>query len=329
MSRTTESKDQPFILPDSQATAAWFGGAIEAGGTVSIGVSSYWKSGARRVKTQPHIEIHSHDQLMLRRLYEVYGGSIKDLFWGKGGYTAAEIVASTLPYTVARREHALAMQNWLNAENIDEKVRIAGELKGRAWQEDSEPESYAELLRNPAFVAGIFDSRGYMQVRTAHTDRDKEDHAQYVHVGSKNIGLLKALESHFGGVVKVVKPAGTIINTGDTSFETQVDTIAWEVLSSKALNFLQFVGPYLQSQLPEGWDYQRSVINEQRTQVLIERILARIRMELDQFEAGDVDRVSTNASLAEAFGIHKSTVSGYLSTRLTREEKRKRRGWAL
>ncbi len=322
----SEYSPRSSFFSDSQSTAAWFGGVLEAGATASIGVAQYFdhRSGVLRTKTQPYIEIHSHDQSLLRRLLEVYGGHTKQRFWNKGGYTAAEIVASTLPFTVARREHAIAMQNWLNAESLADKIAIAHDLRGKTWQQNTEPESYAELLKNPAFIAGIFDSRGYMYIRTANSKSDKAGHAQYVQVGSKNLGLLRALESSFGGRAKVTVPAGTAIDIRDTVVETQVDTHIWRALSSEAVNFLRFASPYLQTALPEGWDFQRSVVKQQNTQQLAESITGQVRNELERLKAGEADEISTDAMLAESFGVHKATVGRYLRRLLTPKEKKAR-----
>lgn len=314
------------IFSDDQILAAWFGGILEVGATATIGVSEYFdkKSEVFRTKTLPYIEMHSHDRTMLSKLHETYGGQLKPRFWGKGGYIAAEIVAATLPSTVARTEHALAMQNWLNAEHLDEKIAIARDLKGRSWQQDSEPESYASMLKNPAFVAGVFDSRGYMGIRTARTHSTSEDHAQYVHVGSKNIGLLEALRAHFGGRVRVTSPAGSVTEYRERVIETYVDTTAWEVLSSEAINFLRFAYPYLQTTLPEDWELQKSVEKRKMSQQLAERLAEQVRRELAQLEANAIDALSTDAMLADSFGVHKATVGRYLRRMLTREEKKTR-----
>lgn len=304
------------LFSTPQETSAWFGGVLEAGAITGIGVSQYTdKRGTMRVKTQPYIEIHSTNNQMLNRLHAVYGGTRKPRFWNKGGQVAAEIVATTDPFTVARQEHGLAMQNWLNAESIDEKVEIARDLKGRRWQQKGSISSYMDLLASSAFVAGVLDSRAYIATRPS-----RHYHTLSIQLASKNIALLNALESRFGGRTRITEPAGTIVNHGDVVFETKTDTHVWEAIGSEAIGIVKFASNYLLSSLPEEWSYQRMPERQEEVQQLTERVAKHIRMELQLLSAGEIPQLSTDATLSETFGIDKVRISKYLKQALTPDE---------
>lgn len=310
---------QLFI--DSQATVTWFAGTLEVGAIATIGVSQYRdQRGILRDKTQPYIEIHSTSQPMLDRLYAVYGGMRRSRFWNKGGQVAAEIVASTLPSTVARQEHALAMQNWLNAETIEEKIVIARDLQAQpAWQQRGDEEAYQDLLTNPTFVAGVLDCRAYIGLRPS-----KNYHTLYIQITSKNLALLNSLESKFGGWTRMTEPAGIEVHHGDVVFATQIDTHVWEAVGSEAIELVTFASPFLQTSPPEGWGYQRAIERQEEVQQLAERIAEQARREMEQLRAGEIPKLSTDPVLAEMFGIYQRTLSQYLRRILTPAERKAR-----
>ena len=304
------------LFSDPQATAAWFGGVLETGAITSIGVAQYRDArGILRDKTQPFVEIHTTSQVMLDRLHTVYGGMRKPRFWNKGGQVAAEIVASTFPFIVARREHALAMQNWLNSDGIEEKIAIARGIQGIVWQQEGEIEAYQALLTNPAFVAGILDSRGYLAIRPA-----KYYHTLYMQTTSKNLALLNSLQVTFGGRTRMTEHAGTKVNHGSVAFETQVDTHVWEAVGSEAISLVRFASPFLLTHPPEGWDYQRAIEKQGEERELARKIAEQARRELALVQTGELLQLNTNAGLATMFGIGRVRVSQYLEETLTPEE---------
>jgi len=311
----------PELFPDQKDTASWFGGVLEAGATASIGVSnSTDKSGHQRIKTLPYVEIHTSSQPMLDRLHRTYGGMRKPKFWSKGGKLAAELVGATFPFTIGRQEHALAMKNWLLAENLDEQIAIARDLKGREWQQTGDLLAYRELVKNPAFVAGALDSRAYIATRNL-----QNDHTLTIHMGSKNIPLLNALRSIFGGQIRIAKPAGTQVKHGDNIFQTKVDTFSWVLLGSEAIELCKFVADFVQTPLPERWDFKRSVeLHVERIQ-FAQTVAKKAMMELQQVQAGELGKPSSDEELAANFGKNIKTIKSLLEKVLTPAEQKIRR----
>lgn len=310
------------LFQDTETTEAWFAGVLEIGAISGVQVAEYTdKKGFERRMTQPYIEIHSGSQEMLNRLYTVYGGMRKPRFWRKGGRVAAEIVASTDSYVVARKEYSIGMKNWLDEEDIEGKISVAREIQGLGWQEKGETGSYESLLRNPAFVAGVLDSRGYIAIRTSNNF-----HTLYIQVNSKNKTLLDALELSFGGKVKIMDKEGTKVGRGTVVFQVLSDTHSWEVRGSKAINIAQFCREFLQTPLPEGWNYQRLVEREEEKRGLAKRIARQVRRELKWKKKGKISRISPNSILRKQFGVGFNIISQALRQELTPEEKKARRG---
>lgn len=309
-------KNAQSFLPKSQATSAWFAGVLEAGAIAGISVTEYNdKRGFLRRKTQPYLEIHSTYPPMLERLQSIYGGMRKPRFWNKGGRVAAEIVAETLPFTVARQDYVLAMGNWLNAENVDEQIAIARDLEGRGWQQRGNPHDYQELVTNPAFLAGILDSRATMYQRSAG-----RYHTLAVQIPSKNVALLEQLRDNYGGSIRVTDPAGTTIDHGAVSFKTRVDSHVWDILHTSAIDLVRYAQQFIQTPPPEGWDYQRGLEKAEEEQQLAQKIAEHARAEIVQLRTGELGQLSTNAGLAAMFKIGSVRISRYLEDILTPEE---------
>lgn len=322
---TVRSRGEPIkgpeMFPDLNTTTTWFGGILEIGAITSISVAQFTdKNGFLRLKTQPYIEIHSGSTQMVEKLYATYGGMRKPRYWYKGGRVAAEIVAATYPYTVARQEHALAMQNWLNAENIKEQIAIARDLQGREWQQLANPAAYEVLLTNPAFVAGVLDSRAYIATRPS-----RYHHILYMNTASKNLALLTALQSKFGGHTRVTDPAGTEVDHGNIVFETKGDSNVWKVLGSEAIEVVRFASKFIQTPLPKDWDYQRSVEIEEENALLAEELARHVRSELQLLQAGKIPQLSTDSVLGDMFTIDHRRVARYLGELLSPDEQTERR----
>lgn len=309
------------LFANSNVTSAWFAGAIEIGAIIGIESSQYTdKRGFFRTKTQPYIEIHSTSAQMLDRLHSVYGGMRKPRFWNKGGQVAADIVASTENFTVARQEHVLAMKNWLDAESIEEKVDIAADLKETEWQKKGDTAKYKSLLENPAFTAGVLDSRGYVALRPS-----KNFHTLYIQVTSKNKALLDALESSFGGKVRITEEAGTQVGNGAVVFQTQTDTHAWDIVGSRAIDLAQFASKFLQTPPPQDWNYQRIVERQEESKQLAKKVTEKARKEFQLLQSGEISQLSTDPVLGKAFHIGQRRVAHFLKQELTPDEQKKRR----
>lgn len=308
------------VFSDAETTALWFAGITEPGTSVTIGVTQYWdrQSQVTRLKTLPALSVHTTSPQMLDRLYDTYGGERKSRLWRKSGAVAAEIVAATLPYAVARRDHAAAMQLWLQATSVEEQIEIAREIQYTEWQQKANPEDYKELLENPPFVAGVLDSRAYIDTR-----RSKNFHNLYIQTTSKNVALLHALQEKFGGRVRITDEASTKVDHGTVVFETKVDSYVWEILGSQAIHAVRFCQQFLQSELPAGWDYQRAVEEQQEIAELRDTVIGYIRWEMAEYLLGNLDAISTRQQLKERFGIGGSFMERFLNE-LTKEERKKR-----
>lgn len=311
-----ETRQSAELFPDPQQTAAWFAGVLEVGATSGIGVAQYTnKGGHLRIQTLPYLEIHSTYPPMLDKLQMIYGGMKKPKFWCKSGKVAAEIISETYDFTVARQDHALAMINWLNAETAEEEIKIAHDIENRGWQQRGTQEAYQSLISNPAFVAGVLDSRASLYSTPASHHQTLK-----VQVSSKNVALLSELKSNFGGYVRITEPAGTVIKHGDISFETQADSWAWDLQGSQAINLIAFTHDFMQTPAPENWAYKRLEERQVEEMILAERIKDHVRSELEKVKTGEIPRITNDPALAKIFSIDKKRVSRYLRQTLTASE---------
>ncbi len=305
----------PLFPDEEQSTAAWFAGALEVGAIAQIAVAQYTdKRGILRTKTQPSVDIYLRHYPALQKLHGAYGGMLKPRYWAKGGKVAAEVVASTLPFAVARREYALAMQNWLNAEDVEEQIRIARSIQGLEWQKMGQPEKYAQLVENPAFIAGILDKRGSLYMTPARNYQTLD-----IYVGTKNLAILQALQAKYGGAEpRIQDPAGSVSKHLD--FETLEDSYGWGITGIAAINLVRFSQPYLLVPPPEKWEYQRGVEKAAEELQLAQRVVEFARDEMKQYQNGDIPKVSNNTMIAARFGIGSQRVSEFLDGLLTPEE---------
>ena len=306
-------KQSPEVFRHPHTTAAWFAGVLEVGATASFSITEHRaKNGTIYPKTLPTVEIRTADEQMRQKLYDAYGGTNRPRYWSKAGRVAAEIIASTYPYAVARKEHAAAATMWLEAETVNEQIMIVQEILGSRWQQRGDEDEYRKLLENPAFVAGLLDSRGYIAIRTGNGY-----HQLYIQTTSKNVHLLNSLEESFGGRVRVTEPENTDVDHGKVVFVTTADTYVWDALGPNAINVVTFAAPYLQTKLPDNWEYRRSVERDQEDLQLAHNIAEYIKRELGLVQAGELARASSSPVLQAHFQISKKRLVRLLNMVMT------------
>jgi len=289
---------------DNSSTPRWFSGALEIGGQSSFDIKRD-KRGILR--SYPFMAFSDTDNpSFLQDLRKRFGGHISPsrlTLWRIHGYEAAEIGASTEPYTVIRHEAALAMENWLDAD-MEERVRIAQDLKNGSLSE-ADYKRYQELTIDPAFMAGAIDNRGPIA---------PQHHNSYESTGVKlksvNKPLLDAIQTNHGGSLQVQTKAGSLIRAvPGHEYTTKRDSYVLVLKSAQARALISFALPYLKTPPFEGWDELLIDRIREGRKTETDNICIFVQDELAKFKVGETLDLSTNAQLADLFGLsHRTTM---------------------
>ena len=186
--------------------APLLGGMFETAGTMLINVNRIRKQlpSGERIYTyaSPILRYKDNRAAKVRRFKDIFGGSFRpdgrynSYQWTVLGDDAVELAIAMEPFAPSRSEVINAFRNWQNEGDHDERLSIAGEVKGEAKQIQPK-EVYAALLENDAFLAGIFEARGFLT-----TGRDGK---RILAINTTNANLRKAIQEEFGGALTTKK----------------------------------------------------------------------------------------------------------------------------
>lgn len=247
-----------FLMPPLQEQAEairtssirWLAGALEAGGTIGIGIS---RDKRGYVYANPLVALNDTNEAFIASLQHEYGGSHKlhgnSWHWRLSGHKAAEIVAATEPYVVSRIEMALAMKSWLQAD-AEERIKIAKEMIGfDRYQQEFSAEDYHSQIEDPLFVAGILDNRGLIFPHT-----NKGHIYLNIDVQTVNEDLLDALQKRYGGSIRLRAAAGSKSNISDRTYEIKRNSYEWHLTGVSARELIQLILPFLRIPPYDGWN---------------------------------------------------------------------------
>lgn len=286
----------------------WLAGALEAGGMVTFRIQRYPRRG--HAEAYPLISLNETRESFMDALCEQFGGHKRQegnaFRWTLFGYKAAELVIAMEPYTSSRKEMVMAVKNWLDS-TTEERVQIAEEMKVHDRHQDGSLDEYGKLLDNPRFTAGILDNRA--NVYPSHESR-----RPVVAISSKNHNLLLALQQRYSGVIGIHSKAGTKMSVGEKTGVTKRDANLLTIAGTKARELVEYTLPYLRIPPYEEWDRKIvDEIKETRTQQTDSLILF-IRDELERFQEGELQRLSTKEEIAEKFEISPRLVKRRLAS---------------
>lgn len=308
---------------DPTASARWFAGALEPGGTLAFGIQRR-KTG--HVAAYPFIEFRESNEQFIDLMQAEYEGSRmrigNSLSWRLNGYKAAEIAADLEPYAVSRREMVVAVQNWLQADT-PERVEIAESMKGRDRLQDVSKEDYGRIVGDAIFMAGVIDNKG-----TIYPNSDGEHTTARIEVRSRNRPLLDAIQERFGGSITIVTEAGTPVGIMP-NYVTKRDSYAWSAASAEARQLIGFTQRNLKISPYADWDRLDIEGIRQARQEEEKEVIQYVQEEIERFKRGEIGRILTTQELADKFGLsHKTAkrrVSG-LVTEIRKEREQILRG---
>lgn len=307
--------EQNQIMPSSEkqeidptASARWFAGALEVGGTVGLSIHG---GKGKYLSASPFIIFVDSNEQFNQSLKQEFGGSIppsNPREWRLSGYKAAEIIADLEPYVVSRQEIVLAVQNWLNSDTA-ERIDLAQQMKGYDRYQVGSVEEYERIVSDPVFVAGVLDNRGNIYPSSA-----KGSISPRVAVQSRNKAVLDALQKQFGGTVVVTLEPGTKRLLGDKVIEAKRTSYQWETASAQARNLIQVTSDYLKLPPYEGWDKRQIEVAQQERVNQATQVNNFIIEEIDKYKRGEISTLSTAEELATKFSLSHRTAKRRLAT---------------
>lgn len=190
---------------------AFLGGMFEISGNMTLesGFLNKTLAGGQVVEyfyTRPVVSYNDTRSGKIERLIEVFGGaSLKDnksnsFMWFVKSKKAVELATQMSPYAPSRTRMITAFQEWLNSDDMAEKLQIADVARRGATQTNAgmTQDNYSALVRNPEFMAGVVDARGALDIR--------EGNPRYLIITSMNGALLEAIKAAYSGGITEATP---------------------------------------------------------------------------------------------------------------------------
>ncbi len=224
---------------DESVRLLWLAGALEIGGTITFSIQN------KDQLAYPIVIFNDSNEEFIRYLKRnVNAGSIPSSNRSQlrlTGYKAADLIVSIKPYAVSRRKMVAAVESWLNSDT-SERIRIAQDLKGHDRFQKTTKKAYSNLIKVPAFVAGIIDYKGSINSKVGR----KVQHTQTrVEIGSKNYKLLLALKDRFGGWIEHIVEEGEERNIMGRIVNVKNNSYGWRIVGKDAQRLIKFALPYL------------------------------------------------------------------------------------
>lgn len=142
---------------------------------------------------------------------------------------AVELAVFIQDYSPSRAEAIAAFQNWINTEDLAERVVIAREFNeaARTEQTSALKEKYKDLVKNPLFVAGIFESRGLLFSRK----RGDQTLDPVIIINSENVQLLEAIKEKYGGGISLATDNSRTLSIGREATKAVLQIITPHLIS--------------------------------------------------------------------------------------------------
>jgi len=199
----------------------------------------------------PIMRISDNNVQGIDRLQQLLGGRTElaneeSKAWIIERSNAAELAIAMKPFAPSRRTIISAIKQWADFDELpEERIKIADSVAGK-YRDKVTAKNYAQLVKNPNFVAGVFDARGSIST----TARDNIINLRIV-IASQNKALLEALKSHYGfGFVTLAESAGTKKTIKGQPVTRKTDTWQWIIDNEGSNELLNKIGKYIRLRLP-------------------------------------------------------------------------------
>lgn len=288
---------------DSRTDGKWLAGAFE-GGLKSISFREQTKRGDRKQSVLT-IELTSRDEHFIDNVIGAFGGNkytkrAQSWRWVVTGRRAAELVVAAGNSTVFHQPLSEVTQQWIDAESY-QKVMLARDLATQPTVPLTSS-SYAELVKDPHFLAGVVDFHGRIYNAVKHGE-----HVPTVLISTRNNALLEAIQNEYGGTSYAYLQEGEPLHRFGTDMLATREARCWDVSHALARKVITVIEPYVLRVPFEGWD----IVPENRRKRRIIEDLNTIPALLIKYEEevalGIRQRMPTQVQVAEALGMSPRT----------------------
>lgn len=132
------------------------------------------------------------------------------------------------PYAPSRQEIITAFSNWESAGSADERIEVAKSSRNKVVVE-LDATNYTRLVKDPDFLAGIIDGRGYVAVQESFNETTNDEYgwiSRRLRISTRNRPLLEALQQEYSGSIQAVVTKGSMLKVG-RGYPAQHDSLRW------------------------------------------------------------------------------------------------------
>jgi hypothetical protein len=234
-----------FREVDKTQFAPFLGGLFSAGGMIDFKISNDINRQVSKstgkvslfpyTRIRPIISYSDNRRDKINRFQAMFGGHViphssRDSYRLEfRDHEAVELVTLMQDFLPSRELEVKALQAWADTTDTQARMAIALQLKESAGRR-SKPlilskDIYKDLVNNPLFLAGVFESRGFIFIK------DGEQKGIFIRINSENDGLLRAIQEKYGGAINSPTPTARELTLAGKNREEFIGLITPHLIS--------------------------------------------------------------------------------------------------
>lgn len=206
----------PYRYPETlgeldSAKRLYLAGLLEAGAGFSVNNKTGHKNGHDVVFVQTTLYFHDSDKATIDSLSFLFGGSSSPLGNDKSQRWAVyksedvlNLLNSCYRYTPSRRGEIDLFRDAMSEIGEDKRNLVNKFNEAKKEKKFPDKSVYSELVKEPAFLAGVYAARGHPYVSS-----DPLSSFDCVYFGSLNKSLMTAIVDEYGGSARDFKNTET------------------------------------------------------------------------------------------------------------------------
>lgn len=221
MEEPTQDLVKPLATEESKEGnlaywAPFLGGVFSAGGMVDLRITNpTQKNPYSRVR--PTITYSDNRKGKMEQLKSMFGGNVvphakkNSYMWYLHDTAAAKLGVIMKNFLPSRAQTIDAFKSWLEIKDkesrLDQARKLREQTHGKRVLVDKD--EYKELVDNPLFLTGVFESRGALYVRN-----EEGQTGIFAQISSENGPLLEAIKDKLSGSVVETTEKGHLLTIG-------------------------------------------------------------------------------------------------------------------
>lgn len=231
-----------ILKANEEARIENFAGMFEIGGHAGFRVQP--------VKGGKHGYVYSvfrmnNNASRTQAVYEIYGGNRCQRTpiswaWGISGSDALELAVAIEHFAPARATVIEAIRRCEQLKSFEDRLDVRNSLKGKYMLLNLDSRAYEDLVKLPAFVAGVLNAR-----EVIHPEERRDIKFYNIDIASKNRALLQSLKDQFGGSLNPRYCKGQIVNFVGKEVHIRDDSFILKMRDKASISILTFTEKYL------------------------------------------------------------------------------------